>query len=326
MVPAQMGFLERLNRRIFRGNSAALTIALVGFYNVENAGDERLKLAWQRILDRHLSAVFNINAATPDVLRHFDWVLIGGGSILHRHAPIFQTDPNKFLSRKQKVGVAGISASGQFDLDQLPIVRSLARRAEFFIVRDRSTLEVLDCEAVSLGPDISWCVPFEHYDLTAEYDLALSLAPCPWNAAFKIDDWIATLEGLSVKPWPFYYDQGRDLQILSGFFGNLPNEFNFDPLLKSKVVLASRYHAIQFAVQVGKPFVAVNYDEKIRNFCSDFGFADVCFEVSDPSGASKKVREIIANPQPYRERIELVRSALKQSGAELRNQINRAVG
>lgn len=299
--------------------------ALIGFYNVANAGDERLRAAWDYILDRPISAVINLNAVKPSRIQDFRWVLIGGGAILHRHASVFNTEPSNLFNKKQKIGVAGVSASGQFAQEQLPAVQQLIERSEFFFVRDRRTLQLLDNEKVELPPDLSWCFPLETSDIPVDADIALSLAPCPWKQAFSVEKWVSAMAGLKILPWPFFYQGGRDVDLIEGFFSNIPNEFSQLTAMRSKVVVCSRYHAIQFALQLGKPFVAINYDHKVSDFCADYSLDGFCFEVDEANEAREKIDEILADYSCFSEEINGAREKLLNEGRALKNEIRRHI-
>lgn len=54
----------------------------------------------------------------------------------------------------------------------------------------------------------------------------------------------------------------------------LPTEWTLAPLIESEVLVASRFHALIFAMQLRRPFLAMGYDEKIKRLMEEADLLD----------------------------------------------------
>jgi hypothetical protein len=296
-------------------------LAIAGFFGIRNTGDEWIEHSWREISERPIEASFRIDSLSRKRLSNFDWVLIGGGSIINRHSKIFQKGGDRLFVKGQKVGFAGISVSGQFDEEQIPALHDLIERSEFFYVRDQRSHDILSHPKVLLGVDLSWTNPIPQQEILEDRDVALALAPCSWKPEFDPADWVGALEGLALEPWPFYFDGARDTDLVRPFLQSIPTRFSPIPLYRSKIVVGSRFHALMFAIQANKPFVAINYDYKVRNFCEDIGLAEFCFEVAEHDRARGCVDVLLQSPDRAKNMIAKANQELQRRANKMKSEI-----
>ena len=58
------------------------------------------------------------------------------------------------------------------------------------------------------------------------------------------------------------------------------------------MLVACRYHAIVFAMQLGKPFVAINYSDKVKRLVDDCGLEHLCLELGKHEQLPEKIAYI----------------------------------
>lgn len=295
--------------------------AIVGFFNVENAGDERLRQTWIRILpDVHLT-FFNMTQVSRAALEPYDWVILGGGSIIHEHNPII-TESKALLSAHHKVGAAGVAVSGNYADSLTPSVQALVSRSDFFYVRDQLSAELIGGN-VEVAPDLSWAHPIPAYDLDAKQDITMILAPCDWKPIYDPSKWIAQFDRYSVTHAPMFF--GRDDALLEQLGIQPPYEFSRISIWSSKVIVSMRLHGIMFALQAGKPVIAIDYDDKVGKFMSENGLSDYCFGVDEPQQAAEKAASILADIEIHESVVKKLSGSLISQGKSEGSAIRTAV-
>lgn len=269
-----------------------MKIAVFGYYNALNAGDDRLQVCLTRLLQGH-TIVFLPHYLPPpkDYLKTFDWILIGGGGLIFEKVGIWENVKQWAQQCTAKIGVLGIGVN-RVEPDLLKEVLVLIERSEFFCVRDAESKALLDDHSkVTVLSDLSWCYPLQsNRSHSNNRGVALNLLPCSWKT-FNPDVWVQNLSDYEILPFPFHFGKGRDADLLRQYFGDrVPEEFSLQPLLDSEILVACRFHAIIFAMQLGKPFVAINYDHKVQRLLADADLSECCLETTDHELISRKIQ------------------------------------
>lgn len=288
-------------------------IALLGYFNVRNAGDDRLREVWARLFEGSRISAINYVGISRRTLAAYDFVAIGGGSIINNDNSIFN-DHKSFRPRfgKARMGVAGVGVTGNFDLSNSPNIRSFADYCEFFLVRDQFSFASLGGANIEIAPDLSWIYPIPSETVDVDKELAVSLAPAPWFPEFRPSEWQRVLAKYDTIPWPFYFAKQTDTELLRDVLASdTQSEFSRLPLYRSRIVVAARYHAVQFALQLRRPFVAVAYATKVRNFMNDVGLSDLCLEVGEAHKLDEKIELIDRNYEKVVARLDVVASKLE---------------
>lgn len=277
-----------------------MKIAVFGFYNSLNAGDDRLQYCITRMFRDLGNLVFLPHNSRPPLsyLKTFDWILIGGGGLVFQRHGIWQ-DMKQWMSKiKAKIGVIGLGINHLPD-DLALELSNLLDRTSFFYVRDKESKALLNNDSrVEVYPDLSWCFPLEvnseqyHYQPNS---VALNLVPCSWKE-FDHQKWVAELSQFKVKPFPLCFLPHRDFDLLQQYYSdNESTEFSLQPLLSSHLLVACRYHAIIFALQNKKPFIAINYDVKVRRLLEESNLLDCCLETFEYNKIQSKIEYLLEN-------------------------------
>jgi polysaccharide pyruvyl transferase WcaK-like protein len=67
----------------------------------------------------------------------------------------------------------------------------------------------------------------------------------------------------------------------------IPDEFSLKPIEKSEIIIAMRYHAILFALQMGKPFIPIFNTNKVKSFVDSTPWAETILYVDNKISLKK---------------------------------------
>jgi polysaccharide pyruvyl transferase WcaK-like protein len=277
-----------------------MKIAVFGYYNALNAGDDRIQYCITKLCEGN-TVVFlpHYLPAPQEYLRDFDWILIGGGGLVFERVGIWVNTKQWLRKTRARVGILGLGVNRVSD-ELLTELSYLIERAVFFFVRDeKSKLLLNNHPKVQVHPDLTWCFPFlpSNENLTiASKKIAVNLVPCHWKD-FEPDKWIKELKKLSdfqLIPFPFNFNLKKDVELLKSYFDHInTQEFSLQPLQDSQIMVACRYHAIVFAMQMGKPFIAINYDEKVERLLGESDLVQCGLQTTEYELLQEKIHFVL---------------------------------
>lgn len=251
-----------------------MNIAIFGWYHHRNAGDDRIQQCLTRWLDGHTLAFLPAGRHPPvHLLRTYDAAILGGGGLIRDRGGMFRDMARWVRQAGIPVALAGVSVEG--------ITPGLRRELRelldldlccFAWFRDRGSLEAVgDHPRAFVAPDATWLYPFEP---AAEEGrgLAVSVAPGTLQPREAWRDALAAF-GEPLHPWPLYFENGGDGRALRELIPDavLPGEFDLEPGRRAAAVLAGRFHALLFALQLGRPSLVASDAPKVRRFLDDNG-------------------------------------------------------
>jgi polysaccharide pyruvyl transferase WcaK-like protein len=296
-----------------------MKIAVFGYYNALNAGDDRIQYCITKLFQGN-NIIFLPHYLPPpqEYLQNFDWILIGGGGLVFERVGIWINTKQWLKKCKANIGVFGLGVN-LISPELLAELSDLIERAEFFYVRDDQSRYLLNNHPkVEVHPDLTWCFPFpvENNSSTSN-KIAVNLVPCHWKE-FDVEMWFKELSAFQLNPFPLNFNQDRDFDLLKKYFGDsTPQEFSLQPLRGSEILVACRYHAIIFAMQMGKPFIAINYDQKVHSLLAEANLSDLCLETTEFALLPEKINFLLANKSEIRERISLFVNQQKEKSIYL---------
>lgn len=249
-----------------------MNIAVFGWYHHRNAGDDRIQQCLTRWLDGHTLAFLPAGRRPPvHLLRTYDAAIVGGGGLIQRQGGMFRGMARWVRQAGIPVALAGVSVE--------EITPGLRRELRDFLdvccfawFRDRGSLEAVgEHPKAFVAPDATWLYPFEPAEGEGR-GLAVSVAPGTLQPRQLWRDALASFEE-PLHPWPLYFENGGDGCALKELIpdGALPEEFDLDPARRAAAVLAGRFHALLFALQLGRPALAASDAPKVRRFLGDNG-------------------------------------------------------
>lgn len=291
-----------------------MKIAVFGYYNALNAGDDRIQYCITKLFQGN-NIVFLPHYLPPpqEYLQTFDWILIGGGGLVFERVGIWVNTKQWLKKCKANIGVFGLGVN-RVSPELLPELSDLIERSEFFYVRDEQSRSLLNNHPkVEVHPDLTWCFPFPvEINTSTSNKIAVNLVPCHWKE-FDVEMWLKELSEFQLNAFPLNFNRDRDFDLLKKYFGDsIPQEFSLQPLRESEILVACRYHAIIFAMQMGKPFIAINYDEKVHRLLAEANLSDLCLETTEFALLYEKINFVLANQLEIREKINLFVSQQKE--------------
>jgi len=294
-----------------------MKIAVFGYYNALNAGDDRIQYCITRLLQGH-TVIFLPHYLPPpkNFLQTFDWILIGGGGLVFERIGIWRNIKSWLRHCNAKIGVLGLGVNHTTP-ELLVELEALIEHCDFFYVRDQLSKALLNHHSkVEVYPDLTWCYPLQCENIGLANGLALNLLPCHWNP-YNPKEWVNELSDQTVHPFPFHFGHYQDFDLLKEFFGeSVTQEFSLQPLLKSNILIACRFHAIVFAMQLRKPFVAINYDDKVRRLLDESNLETLGLETTEHYHLKEKLNYIASNWADICTRIDHF-SSHNEKGAQL---------
>ncbi|BAY07243.1 polysaccharide pyruvyl transferase family protein [Calothrix sp. NIES-2098] len=300
-----------------------MKIAVFGYYNALNAGDDRIQYSITRLLQGH-NVVFLPHYLPPpqEYLQTFDWILIGGGGLVFESVGIWVDIKQWTKKCKAKIGIFGLGVN-RVSPELLLEILHLIDYASFFYVRDQKSKALLNNHPkVEVHPDLTWCFPFSSEKITSSSNqIAINLAPCHWKD-FEPEMWLKALSEFQLSPFPLNFNINRDFDLLKKYFGDVtPQEFTLQPLIESQILVACRFHAIIFAMQLGKPFIAINYDEKVERLLTESNLSECCLETTEYALVREKIYFILANQAQIEQKISSFVALQAEKATYLRQSI-----
>jgi polysaccharide pyruvyl transferase WcaK-like protein len=303
-----------------------MKIAVFGYYNQLNYGDDRLGQALVHALYPHRVVLFP-HHEDPPPMNWFDFILIGGGGLVWARTGIW-SDITRWLTRSKKpFGVVGLGINELND-DLKPDLLWLVEHSKLFVVRDRKSHQLLDYHPkVNVLPDLTWMIPYSPRTEVPQNDaIAVSLAS-RHPQGYDPTAWGKIILSISeVVPFPLRFAPYSESDIFHKLgFEKVPPEFSIKPLYECPYLIGTRFHSVVFALQIGTPFIAILYDDKVRRLLDDNDLLDLGIGTFDFDKLSSKLAYLKENTHSISERIEKVGSQLKADAEKLRQLLNSTV-
>lgn len=307
-----------------------MKLAILGYYGANNAGDDRIQLAIKAGLSQHELSFFHawgdLKTKRNEIEGH-DCLIIGGGGLIIRNA-------NAHCELLEAITIPlvilGISISRN-SKDNRKFIGLISRKAIFINVRDQVSADIFKrhspkCEVLK-SFDLTFLIPFQPND-SAVNSQRIGISLRTWHD-FKAEqfsylyhrkNWLRhQLKKVNVnypilKYWDIKLFESIILQVPGNKIGilmdgekdrNALNSIkldaiqNFDPATFSQleVVIAMRLHTCIFATQMGIPFIALNYMEKVRNYCKEINHEEYCLDLNEMHKLQAAIDSIRGNRQ-----------------------------
>ncbi|HIK06686.1 MAG TPA: polysaccharide pyruvyl transferase family protein [Trichormus sp. M33_DOE_039] len=295
-----------------------MKIAVFGYYHHLNYGDDRLGQALVHALYPHNVVLLPHNQEPPS-MEWFDFILIGGGGLVWAKVGIWQQIKTWLKNSKKPFGVVGLGINELND-DMKPDLLWMADNATLFVVRDQKSHQLLDYHPkVRVLPDLTWMIPYSFRTNNPKSEtIAVSLAskhpqgydPIIWGKLIR-------QIGKTV-PFPLRFGVKHDSDIFHKLgYENIHQEFSIAPLYECSYLIGSRFHSIVFALQIGIPFIAVLYDDKVTRLLDDNQLSDLGIGAFEYDQLPLKLNYLKSNINSISSRIESVSNRLRLGGEQL---------
>jgi polysaccharide pyruvyl transferase WcaK-like protein len=305
-----------------------MKIAVFGYYHHLNYGDDRLGQALVHALYPHTVVLLPHNQPPPP-LDWFDFVLIGGGGLVWERVGIWANVVTWLTQSKKPFGVVGLGIN-ELNADLKPDLLWMVEHAQIFAVRDRKSHALLDFHPKAVVmPDLTWMIPYPLRDASQiNESIALSVAS-KHPQGYDPMQWRDVLMALDqVVPFPLRFGNHHDSDIFQRLGFETVTEFSIEPLYRCRFLIATRFHSVVFALQIGVPFVAILYDDKVRRLLEDQGLADLGLEIDQMAQLPSKIATLTQNLESVLARIVEISDRSRVEGTQLKmqliNQVNAA--
>lgn len=303
-----------------------MRIAVFGYYHQLNYGDDRIGNSMVRALHPHTIVLFPHNQEPPS-MQWFDLILVGGGGLVWERVGIWKKIDQWLSSSQKPFGVIGLGINSLDERLKLDLLW-VAEHAQLFVVRDQRSHQLLDNHPkVKVLPDLTWMFPYAaKLNSSNSSAIALSLAskhpqgydPIAWGKHIRTTT--------DVVPFPLRFGEKHDSGIFQTLgFENTPHDFTINPLYDCNYLIGTRFHSIVFALQVGIPFIAILYDDKVRRVLADNDLLDLSIGAFDLEALAAKIDYLQSNTPKILARIQNVRHRLSLEGEQLRHLLTSCV-
>jgi len=282
-----------------------MRLGLLGYYQHNNVGDERILAAVEQMFAGHTLVVTGSYAEAEqrlDELNACDFMLFGGGGLI---CPNSNYAALLFKKVTTRLGCIGLGIEFR-DTTNNELVTVLEDKAEFMWVRDITSAKLLNRPTI-IGSDLTFLNPYPKIIPTAN-DVC----------------------GVNLRKWPMEWDIARCKELLIGNFSDLVcllftlpgaagecdiatfHGLNLEgsiatslPILypQCRYIVGMRYHSIVFALQSGLPFLSLAYWPKCSRFCAEAGLNDCVVDLSDIEALEAKILMLKENYEELRQKI-----------------------
>lgn len=278
-----------------------MNIGVIGYYGYGNAGDQIILKNIQRIFAPHrcvpLPVGLDYGADTIKRLNLFDFLILGGGG-LYREAP-----PSPFGAFNEwggelttPIGVLGLGVS-KLAPPFRPAMHSLVEQAAFFLVRDETSRSLIDHPKVQIAPDLTFYEPFtlpRQNPRGREVLCGVNLRPVHAGWA----DWITAIEQLPCQkraiPFSSHPTHG-EVRALQALDPRCPPTFSIEQYAPLSLLIGTAFHSLVFAIQVGLPVIAINYDPKVQRLMGEIRLEEYMLEWDEWERLPELYEKVLAN-------------------------------
>jgi len=277
-----------------------MNIAVFGWYHHRNAGDDRIQYCINRWFDGHTLAFLPAGRQVPiHLLRTYDAAIIGGGGLIMNEGGVFRNMSRWIRAAGIPVALVGVSVEEITEALRVEL-REFLDVCCFAWFRDQASLDEIGPHSKAfVAPDITWLYPFP---LLSPVSKGIALCLRKRNDV-AIEKWQCAIKNLDepVIPWPLYFEQGGDADILRRIMpkAQMPEEFTLDPLKQASTVVSERYHGVLFALQSGRPAIAVSSLPKTRRFLKENDLSEWSIAETEP----EKLRTVLQSMTDNRDNL-----------------------
>jgi hypothetical protein len=311
-----------------------MNIGVMGYYGFGNAGDEIILDALRRFLTPHRVIPLQLGfPPTPNAIRRlnaFDFLILGGGGLYNDTAPPRPfSDFHLWMKHLDTpIGVLGLGVK-RLAPHFAEITHKLVEAAEFFVVRDRESKQLIGHPGVEVAPDLTFYRPLRVATDTGTTpnEKIICGVNLRWGGS-TASEWANAISALPCikQGIPFStHPCLDDRKLLLAIDPNCPTQFSETAYASFDLFVGAAFHSIVFAIQNGIPAVAINYHLKVRRLMEEAGLEEYVLEWHEWDNLRSYFDKTVANRKTIREQmLEYTAGAeteLKQVLRDIRDRI-----
>ena len=224
----------------------------------------------------------------------YNYIVCGGGGLFIYDviSPFDQIDINV------PFGIIGMGAEFEHESN---LAKRLADKADFFIVRDKYSIDCMHLAEENTSYDVTFLKPL---DILPREKVDLDSVFFVWRDGHEL------LKNRKFNAYIQYEDTYQEWVKRIGYnFSTIrkndfqSNEYDILSLMEnSGFVISGRYHGIVAAIQRGIPFVAIDICPKIRALLQECGLEEYCVKISEIDKIDALIQKAKDNIESIRER------------------------
>jgi len=271
----------------------AKKIGVVGWWQGENEGDTYIKHCLEKILGNEYSLEFIETPFKPDrrnlwKINKLDFLIVGGGGLFTKSPPYpFSIFSQWKKSLKTRFGFLGVGIR-EIGPAYRPLIEELANESEFFVVRDKESLELIKpfTPKAMQAPDLTFLYPRKIERNAEREEIGVNLRIWNFEGEKQLDreKWSQAINSLSgnKRTVPLSFKEGLDdRQAMELIQGSKSKAFDMGLYRGIGCMVGARLHSLIFAAQNGIPIIGIAYTPKISRFFSELGLDEFCLGLDE---------------------------------------------
>ncbi len=287
-----------------------LNIGVMGYYGFGNAGDEIILDALSHFLSPHriitIPLGFSPTRQALQRLENYDFFILGGGGLYNSPTP-----PSPFFCFDQwmdqvatPIGVLGLGVEA-IGREFLAATQRFVDAAEFFVVRDEQSKQLIGHSKIQVAPDLTFYKPPKvEMNHGRGEEIVCGVNIRGGKTLDPVLEWLPAISKLpgAKRALPFsMHPELSDREILQKIDPACPEKFSPSVYGEIDILVGFALHSVIFAVQNGVPVIAVNYKPKLRRFMEEVGLGEYVLELDEWDKLPSVYEKALANDESIRQ-------------------------
>lgn len=230
-----------------------------------------------------LKSLFTPCGGAYKAVKNCDYFVLGGGGLFtnltFRSYIIWNCQAQKALKMGKKIIMFGQSIGPVEGKLKRKIVRNLFNQSELIVVRDKASLHELRklgiSKKVHIMPDLALRTNIKAAPSRSQKDRKVLVAPRYYKKRVDFKDFIKKHKASVINFHP------SDKTLTNKGRAKLSIQEINRAYKDSEIVVGMRLHSIITAVKHRKPFIAINYSPKVRNFVKELDLESQVLEINE---------------------------------------------
>jgi polysaccharide pyruvyl transferase WcaK-like protein len=249
-----------------------------------------------------------------------DFLYFVGGGLIERSAPqIIRHFDSLYKHIRVPYGVVGLG-TGAFDYTAFNnSLRLFSENAAFFYTRDEESVETFSRAGTRRPPIAGVDIAFANDTLARLESTGDIVTACFRNVPYvdvtgdlNWSMWSEALRKIGVESLICDCSNAQEKLGIP-----IDNSNILGQILKSKIIVAMRFHIILAAAMTGVLTIPINYCPKVKRLARQLGIEDYCLELNDHDQLESRLRRLKSNEKTVRSNLQARVTELKSSASQI---------